>query len=76
MLSMVAVDSFQCHHITQGLSQWSGSCHACLYARGMVWKKVCVRAQGGQSRGQHAWVHGFPESVKSFITFVIISQMR
>ena len=30
--------------------------------------------QGGQSRGQHDWVHGFPEPVKSFITFVILSQ--
>ena len=31
--------------------------------------------QGGQSRGQHDWVHGFPEQVKSFITFVILSQI-
>ena len=31
--------------------------------------------QGGQSRGQHDWVHGFPEPVKSFITFVIQSQI-
>ena len=31
--------------------------------------------QGGQSRGQHDWVHGFPEPVKSFITFVILSQI-
>ena len=31
--------------------------------------------QGGQSRGQHDWVHGFPEPVKSFITFEILSQI-
>ena len=31
--------------------------------------------QGGQSRGQHDWVHGFPEPVKSFITIVILSQI-
>ena len=31
--------------------------------------------QGGQSSGQHDWVHGFPEPVKSFITFVILSQI-
>ena len=31
--------------------------------------------QGGQSRGQHDWVHGFPEPVKSFITFVILNQI-
>ena len=31
--------------------------------------------QGGQSRGQHDWVYGFPEPVKSFITFVILSQI-
>ena len=30
--------------------------------------------QGGQSRGQHDWVHGFPKPVKSFITFVLLSQ--
>ena len=34
---------------------------------------VCV--QGSQSRGQHDGVHGFPEPVKSFITFVILSQI-
>ena len=31
--------------------------------------------QGGQSRGQHNWVHGFPEPVKSFINFVILSRI-
>ena len=31
--------------------------------------------QGGQSRGQNDWVHGFPEPVKSFITFVTLSQI-
>ena len=31
--------------------------------------------QGGRSRGQHDLVHGFPEPVKSFITFVILSQI-
>ena len=31
--------------------------------------------QGGQSHGQHDWVHGFPEPVKSFTTFVILSQI-
>ena len=31
--------------------------------------------QGGQSHGQHDWVHRFPEPVKSFITFVIPSQI-
>ena len=31
--------------------------------------------QGGQSRGQHNWVHGFPEPVKSFITFITLSQI-
>ena len=31
--------------------------------------------QGGQSRGQHKWVHGFPEPVKSFITFGVLSQI-
>ena len=31
--------------------------------------------QGGQSRSQHDWVHGFPEPVKSFITFLILSQI-
>ena len=30
---------------------------------------------GGQSCGQHDWVHGFPEPVKSFITFIILSQI-
>ena len=33
------------------------------------------RHQGGQSRCQHDWVHGFPEPVKSFITFVVLSQI-
>ena len=31
--------------------------------------------QDGQSRGQHDCVHGFPQLVKSFITFVILSQI-
>ena len=31
--------------------------------------------QDGQSRGQRDWVHIFPEPVKSFITFVILSQI-
>ena len=31
--------------------------------------------QGGQSRGQHDWVHGFPETVKSVITFVTLSKI-
>ena len=31
--------------------------------------------QGGQSRGQHDLVHVFPEPVKSFITYVILSQI-
>ena len=30
--------------------------------------------EGGQSRGQHDWVQGFPEPVKSFMTFVMLSQ--
>ena len=33
------------------------------------------RFQGGQSCGQHDWVHGFLEPVKSIITFVILSQI-
>ena len=36
---------------------------------------LCHGEQGGQSHGQHDWVHGFPEPVKSFITFVIPSQI-
>ena len=32
-------------------------------------------SQGGQPRGQHDWVHRFPEAVKSLITFVILSQI-
>ena len=35
----------------------------------------CRRLKGGQSRGQHDLVRGFPEPVKSFITFVILSQI-
>ena len=31
--------------------------------------------QGGQSRGQHYGVHGFPETVKSFINFVILCKI-
>ena len=31
--------------------------------------------QGGQSRGQHDGVHRFPEPMKSFITFLILSQV-
>ena len=31
--------------------------------------------QGGQSRGEHDLVHVFPEPVKSFLTFVILSQI-
>ena len=31
--------------------------------------------QGGQSRGQHDWVQGFPQPVKSSITFIILSQI-
>ena len=34
-----------------------------------------ISIQGGQSRGQHDWVHRFFEPVKSFITFVILSQI-
>ena len=34
-----------------------------------------AKLQGGQSHGQHDWVHVFPESVKSFITFVILIQI-
>ena len=30
--------------------------------------------QGGQSGGQDDGVHGFPEPIKSFITFVILSK--
>ena len=26
-------------------------------------------------KGQHDWIHRFPEPVKSFITFVILSQI-
>ena len=36
---------------------------------------VNYNIQGGQSCGQHEWVHGFPEPVKSFITFMILSQI-
>ena len=35
-------------------------------------KYVNYLIQGCQSRGQHDWVHGYPESVKSLITFVIL----
>ena len=35
-----------------------------------MWQK-----QGGQSRGQHDGVHGFPKPVKSSITFLILSQI-
>ena len=31
--------------------------------------------QGGKSRGQHGRGHGFPEPVKLFVTFVILSQI-
>ena len=31
--------------------------------------------QGGQSRGQHDRVQGFPQPVKSSITFIILSQI-
>ena len=34
-----------------------------------------AKFQGGQSHGQHDLVHGFPEPVKSFITFVIRIQI-
>ena len=35
-----------------------------------------IRAKvAGQSRGQPDWVHGFPELVKSFKTFIILSQI-
>ena len=37
--------------------------------------QMCTALQGGQSRGQHDWVHGFPEPVKSLITFEILNQM-
>ena len=36
---------------------------------------TCDQEQGGQSRGQHDWVHEFPEPVKSFIAFVTLSQI-
>ena len=40
-------------------------------------EKLCIYVhQGGQSHGQHNLVHGFPEPVKSFITFVILSQIK
>ena len=50
---------------------------------GTIVFKILVRAlksrayqyQGGQSRGQYDGVHGFPEPVKSFITFEIPSQI-
>ena len=35
-------------------------------------KYVNYLIQGGQSHGQHDWVHIYPESVKSLITFVIL----
>ena len=34
-----------------------------------------VTYQGGHPRGQHDGVHGFPEPVKLFITFEILSQI-
>ena len=37
--------------------------------------KKNVKNQGGQSPGQHDWVHRFPELVISFITFEILSQI-
>ena len=37
--------------------------------------KINVKNQGGQSRGQHDWVHRFPELVILFITFEILSQI-
>ena len=33
------------------------------------------KCQGGKSHGQHDWVHGFPYPVKSFLTFIILSQI-
>ena len=39
------------------------------------WVCSIFSIQVGQSRGQRDWVHGFPEQVKSFITFVILSQI-
>ena len=41
----------------------------------MLTEKKGNISQVGQSRGQHDWVHGFPELVKSLITFVILNQI-
>ena len=41
----------------------------------MVRYKGTAMFTGGQPHGQHDWVHGFPEPVKSFITFIILSQI-
>ena len=40
-----------------------------------TYKVFCPTFQCGQSRGQHDWVHEVPEPVKSFITFLILSQI-
>ena len=56
---------------------WLGILHR---MNSICWKHAllciaCGKSQDGQSRGQHDWVHGFPVPVKSFITFVILSQI-
>ena len=55
-----------CRHATYSLCCSEGSDETALSLQD---------SQGGQSHGQHDWVHGFPEPVKSFITFLILSQI-
>ena len=43
--------------------------------RGGVNQEQMLQNQGCQSRGQHDWVHWIPEPLKSFVTFVILSQI-
>ena len=44
-----------------------------MFGNSFTFSSTCI--QGGQSRGQHDGVHRFPETVKSFITFLILSQI-
>ena len=52
----------------------------CLFLNGhftqvLLYILRSLQYQGGQSHGQHDWVHRFPEPVKPFIAFVILSQI-
>ena len=63
------------HFLSNFGVKWNTNLWLSWYSNTPKMRTPIGRNQDVQSRGQHDWIHGFPEPVKSFVTFVILSQI-